>query len=145
MTPQQLEGVFHYQKPNEAGKETVSPDLYPTPDPQKHVFLTSTIHINVSPANEAPSLFPFQTSFLRKRPSASRLSPRPAPPQRAFPFSFEFPQSCRKGEELPCSFSSLAGVESSSKPFVMYKIMAYWEPSTSLDNTSRLVLLKPLL
>ncbi|KAF7763565.1 hypothetical protein Agabi119p4_8102 [Agaricus bisporus var. burnettii] len=43
------------------------------------------------------------------------------------------------GEELPSSFSSLGAVGPAACPYaVEYKLLAYWEPSMSLDNTSSL-------
>jgi hypothetical protein len=130
----QLEGTFYYEKSRaEVEKSTLSSPSY------KHVFLTSTTCINVCPANDVPMLS-FQNTFLRRRPSVSCLCQRGSrgSQKRVFPFSFEFPRSCRTGEELPSSFSSLGAVEPVAKPYaVEYKIMAYWEPSMSLDNTSR--------
>lgn len=133
-----LEGAFHYEK---AGKSKGDAALF-LQSSSKHVFLTSTTHINVCPANDNIPLLPFQTSFMKRRPSVSCLCQGPRSSRRAHPFSFEFPRSCRPGEELPCSFSSSTGSESDPKPLsITYKILVHWEPSESLDNSSRSVLL----
>ncbi|KAF9445537.1 hypothetical protein P691DRAFT_263369 [Macrolepiota fuliginosa MF-IS2] len=133
-----LEGAFYYVKTNFAIDENTDTS-YSRPVPHKHVFLTSTTHISVCPSNENSTLLSFQTSFMRRRPSASCLCRGPGSSKRSFPFSFELPRSFRTGEELPCTFSSLKDVEPISRPnAVIYKILAHWEPSMSLDNSSSL-------
>ncbi|XP_006463394.1 hypothetical protein AGABI2DRAFT_208146 [Agaricus bisporus var. bisporus H97] len=135
-----LEGTFYYEKPLAGAKKSPLSSPSPSEAPSyKHVFLTSTTCINVCPANDV-SMLSFQNTFLRRRPSASCLCQQGRGSQkRVFPFSFEFPRSCRGDEELPSSFSSLGAVGPAACPYaVEYKILAYWEPSMSLDNTSSL-------
>jgi hypothetical protein len=132
-----LEGAFFYDGAKNS-KEDAATLLEAS---SKHVFLTSTTHINVCPANDNITLLPFQTSFMKRRPSASRLCQSPRTCKRIHPFSFELPRSCRPGEDLPCSFSSSKDFELNPKPFaITYKVLIHWEPSGSLDNSSRSVL-----
>lgn len=130
-----LEGAFYYEKVVPSTEDSATPLQPPT---SKHVFLTSATHINVSPANDNIPLLPFQASFMKRRPSASRLQGSGSL-KRSHPFYFEFPRGYRPGEELPCSFSFSSDTDTTPKPFsVAYRIFAHWEPSESLDNSSSL-------
>ncbi|KXN92145.1 hypothetical protein AN958_09237 [Leucoagaricus sp. SymC.cos] len=131
-----LEGAFYYEEDEKSKQDETTFLQAPL---SKYVFLSSTTHINVCPANDNLPLLSFQTSFMKRRPSASCLCQGPGSSKRSHPFSFELPRSCRTGEELPSSFSPSQDAKQISKSVsVMYKILAHWEPSESLDNSSSL-------
>ncbi|KAF9010008.1 hypothetical protein BDQ17DRAFT_1234754 [Cyathus striatus] len=135
-----IEGSFKYyieHLDDHASNSGVSSDA-----PQKHVFLSSSAVVHVSP--NAESNFPrsaFKDAFIRRRPSAPALHVSGTTGDRSFPFRFDLPQSCRPREEMPASFSS-----SSESMAVSYKVTALWEPNDELSDNSLLevpILIQP--
>ncbi|TFK38120.1 hypothetical protein BDQ12DRAFT_121772 [Crucibulum laeve] len=126
-----IEGSFSYcpKEKEENGQECAS-----SSEPRKHIFLSSSTVIPVSPNTEPSSpRSAFREAFIRRRPSASCINNAPSAADRSHPFTFHLPQSCRAGEELPPTFTT-----SKEMLGVKYKIIASWEPNDAFENNSHL-------
>ncbi|KAH7923436.1 hypothetical protein BV22DRAFT_1106086 [Leucogyrophana mollusca] len=139
-----IEGAFEY-----SSSRAEVDDEFPRPPKMakhRHVFLSSSAIIPISPSSEPRSAL--REAFgVRKRPSATNLN---AAASRSCEFSFEIPRGNRPGEEMPPTFSSTTIVDSDQtrrsfmeKADVTYRVTAVWE---SMDpSESSAILEAPIL
>ncbi|KIJ59377.1 hypothetical protein HYDPIDRAFT_162488 [Hydnomerulius pinastri MD-312] len=130
-----IEGAFEYS----TVKDDVDDDYpcSPTVGNHRHVFLSSSAIIHISPTPDPRSTI--REAFgVRKRPSASSLN---SPACRSCEFSFEIPSGSRPGEEMPPTFSSTTLVKNRQrrrsymeKAEVAYRVTATWEASDGSEN-----------
>lgn len=105
----------------------------PTTSKYKHIFLSSSAVIPISPIPNPFSVVcdVFGVPQLPNYPSLDD----PAA-SRSCKFSFEIPRGSRPGEEMPPTFRALipcdnrrGGISAVEKAEVSYRVTAVWEPS----------------
>lgn len=126
-----IEGVFEYVSVKEdLGNESAQG---PTTSKYKHIFLSSSAVIPISPIPNPFSVVcdVFGVPQLPNHPSLDD----PAA-SRSCKFSFEIPRGSRPGEEMPPTFRALipcdnrrGGISAVEKAEVSYRVTAVWEPS----------------
>ncbi|KAG2067797.1 hypothetical protein BDR04DRAFT_1026112 [Suillus decipiens] len=125
-----IKGVFEYV----SVKEDLDDEFArgPKTSKYKHVFLSSSAVIPISPIPEPFSIV-CDVFGVPQLPSDSSLN---SPASRSCKFSFEIPRGSRPGEEMPSTFCTSmpcdnrqGGLSLVEKAEVSYCVTAVWEPS----------------
>lgn len=102
----------------------------------KHVLLTSSTIIAVSPFQTSGRGLALRDAFMKRRPSSSSIGARTTAAERSFPFSLSL--APRPGEGLPPTLVPSPMIDSPSGDFdISYIVVASWQPGDVNDGISR--------
>lgn len=134
-----IEGAFEYV----SVKENLCDESAqgPTTSKYKHIFLSSSAVIPISPIPDPFSVI-CDVFGVPQHPNDLSLN---GPASRSCEFSFEIPRGSRPGEEMPPTFRALMpcdnrrrGISAVEKAEVSYRVTAVWEPSNVSEASGML-------